>query len=73
VLYYVRDTLACFSQQLTIHEYFNSHQRPFQEHAAGADAPSSGDVGKAATLLDRPLATQPTPSYDGARQAALPI
>jgi hypothetical protein len=37
-----------------------------QEHAAGKDAPSSGDVGQAATVLDRPLATQPTPSYDGA-------
>jgi hypothetical protein len=38
----------------------------FQEHAAGADAPSSGDVGPAATLLDRPLATLHTPSYGGA-------
>jgi hypothetical protein len=46
----------------------------FQEHAAGADAPSSGDVGQAATLLDRPLATRPTPSHAAQlRQAALPI
>jgi hypothetical protein len=43
----------------------------FQEYADGADAPSSCDVGQAATIY-RPLATHPTPSYDGAAAPGRP-